>query len=236
MPAAWELQTCCNSEQWLFLTCSALYALIILLLWRTFVLMPFKLITVYLHELSHAIACKLTGGKVEGMEVHLDEGGVTKTRGGWQYCILPAGYLGSSLWGMALIICSTTSETAAVAAIILCISLFIVLFLADNNTLRFLCIGFLLIFALLFYLEFGFTNKIHPLRLSTLFIGVMNCLFSIYDIYDDLIRRRVNTSDAEVFARTCPCPFNGICWGIIWAILSLFFGALAVYISLVVLE
>ena len=29
--------------------------------------------------------------QVEGMEVHLDEGGVTKTRGGWQWCILPAG-------------------------------------------------------------------------------------------------------------------------------------------------
>lgn len=33
-------------------------------LWRTFLLTPFKLITVFLHEASHAIACKLTCGEV----------------------------------------------------------------------------------------------------------------------------------------------------------------------------
>ncbi|TYI10022.1 hypothetical protein ES332_A09G111900v1, partial [Gossypium tomentosum] len=31
-------------------------------LWRTVLLLPFKLITVFLHEASHAIACKLTCG------------------------------------------------------------------------------------------------------------------------------------------------------------------------------
>lgn len=33
-------------------------------LWRTPVLIPFKLITVYLHEVSHALAAKCTCGKV----------------------------------------------------------------------------------------------------------------------------------------------------------------------------
>lgn len=40
------------------------YHFIILQLWRTPVLLPFKLITVFLHEASHATACKLTCGKV----------------------------------------------------------------------------------------------------------------------------------------------------------------------------
>ncbi|TYH79706.1 hypothetical protein ES332_D03G081900v1, partial [Gossypium tomentosum] len=31
-------------------------------IWRTVLLLPFKLITVFLHEVSHAIACKLTCG------------------------------------------------------------------------------------------------------------------------------------------------------------------------------
>ncbi|TYH50483.1 hypothetical protein ES332_D10G209500v1, partial [Gossypium tomentosum] len=31
-------------------------------IWRTVLLLPFKLITVFLHEASHAIACKLTCG------------------------------------------------------------------------------------------------------------------------------------------------------------------------------
>ncbi|BBG99532.1 hypothetical protein Prudu_009251 [Prunus dulcis] len=48
---------------------------------RTIILTPFKLITVFLHEASHAIACILTCGKVEGIQVHANEGGVTQTRG-----------------------------------------------------------------------------------------------------------------------------------------------------------
>lgn len=36
----------------------------LLQLWRTILLRPFKLVTVFLHEASHAIACKLTCGKV----------------------------------------------------------------------------------------------------------------------------------------------------------------------------
>ena len=41
---------------------------------------PMKLIAVFVHEMSHATACWLTCGKVEGIEVHLNEGGVTKYR------------------------------------------------------------------------------------------------------------------------------------------------------------
>jgi hypothetical protein len=36
------------------------------------------------------------------------------------------------------------------------------------------------------------------------------------DIYDDTISRRVNSSDAEKFAEICPCPCNGVGWGVIW--------------------
>ncbi len=42
-------------------------------------------------EMGHATACWLTGGKVEGIEVHGDEGGVTKYVGGWRWFIIPAG-------------------------------------------------------------------------------------------------------------------------------------------------
>jgi hypothetical protein len=31
----------------------------------------------------------------------------------------------------------------------------------------------------------------------------------VVEIYDDLISRRVNTTDAEKFAEICPCPCNG---------------------------
>lgn len=41
-------------------------------------------------------------------------------------------------------------------------------------------------------------------------------LYNGADIYDDLISRRVHSSDAEKFAEVCPCPCNGVGWGVIW--------------------
>ena len=33
-----------------------------------------------------------------GVEVNINEGGVTRYRGGWRLCVTPAGYLGGALW------------------------------------------------------------------------------------------------------------------------------------------
>ncbi|KAL0450014.1 UNVERIFIED_CONTAM: hypothetical protein Slati_1557800 [Sesamum latifolium] len=210
----WELKNCCQHEQKVFLATIGIFTVVILALWRTFLLTPFKLITVFLHEASHAIACKLTCGEVEGMQVHADEGGMTQTRGGVYWLILPAGYLGSSFWGMALILASTNLLTSRIAAGCLILSLLIVLFIAKNWTLQGLCIGFIIFIAVVWVLQE--TTKARILRYLILFIGVMNSLFSVYDIYDDLISRRVHSSDAEKFAELCPCPCNGVGWGVIW--------------------
>ncbi|XP_048445407.1 uncharacterized protein LOC125479726 [Pyrus x bretschneideri] len=98
----WQLRKCCNHDQVIFLISVAVCTVVILVLWRTVLMTPFKLITVFLHEVSHAIACLLTCGKfetgndkislqVEGIKVQADEGGVTQTRGGISWIILPAG-------------------------------------------------------------------------------------------------------------------------------------------------
>ncbi|KAB2611888.1 hypothetical protein D8674_019920 [Pyrus ussuriensis x Pyrus communis] len=230
----WELKSCCKHDQVVFLATIGVFTVVILVLWRTILLTPFKLITVFLHEASHAIACILTCGKVEGIQVHADEGGVTQTRGGIYWLILPAGYLGSSFWGMALILASTNLLTARIAAGCLGVALLVVLFVAKNWTLRGLCIGFIVFLAIIWVLQ-EFT-KVRVLRYVILFIGVMNSLFSVYDIYDDLISRRVNSSDAEKFAEVCPCPCNGVGWGVIWGLISFIFLSASVYLGLVILS
>ncbi|XP_078428517.1 peptidase M50B-like protein [Wolffia australiana] len=230
----WELKGCCNRDQVAFAITIGVYIFAILILWRTFVLTPFKLITVFLHELSHAIACKLTCGQVDGIRVNADEGGVTETRGGVYWVILPAGYLGSSFWGMVLILASTNLVTARIAAGCFAVALFIVLFIAKNWVLRWLCIGFIILLALVWVLQ-EFTT-VRFLRYIILFIGVMNSLFSIYDIYDDLISRRVHSSDAEKFAEVCLCPCNGVAWGVIWGFISLAFLCGSMYLGFVILS
>ncbi|KAL1536923.1 hypothetical protein AAHA92_29497 [Salvia divinorum] len=229
----WELTNCCRHEQVRFLATIGIFTVVILAFWRTFLLTPFKLITVFLHEASHAIACKLTCGEVEGIQVHADEGGMTQTRGGVYWLILPAGYLGSSFWGMALILASTNLLTSRIAAGCLILSLLIVLFIAQNWTLRGLCIGFIVFLAVVWVLQE--TTKVRILHYIILFIGVMNSLFSIYDTYDDLISRRVHSSDAEKFAELCPCC-TGVGWGVIWGMISLLFLSASIYLGLVILS
>ncbi|KAH6799279.1 peptidase M50B-like protein [Perilla frutescens var. frutescens] len=230
----WELKNCCQRDQVTFLVTIGVFTLVILALWRTFLLTPFKLITVYLHEASHAIACWLTCGQVEGIQVHANEGGVTLTRGGIYWLILPAGYLGSSFWGMLLVLASTKLLTARIAAGCLILSLIIVFFIAKNWTLRGLCIGFIVFVGVIWVLQE--TTKLRILRYVILFIGVMNSLFSVYDIYDDLISRRVHSSDAEKFAEICPCPCNGVAWGVIWGMISFIFLSGSIYLGLVILS
>nr|XP_043631246.1 uncharacterized protein LOC122602722 [Erigeron canadensis] len=232
--ANWGLKNCCNHDQLVFLITLAFCVVVILALWRTIVLLPFKLVTVFLHEASHAVACKLTCGHVEGMQIHADEGGSTQTRGGVYWFILPAGYLGSSFWGMVLILASTNLLAARIAAGCLAAALIIVLFVAKNWTLRGLCIGFIIVLAIVWVLQE--TTEVRILRYIIMFIGVMNSVFSIYDIYGDLISRQVHTSDAEKFAEVCPCPCNGVGWGVIWGLVSLIFLGVATYFGLVILS
>uniref|UniRef100_A0A6N2L9I7 Uncharacterized protein n=1 Tax=Salix viminalis TaxID=40686 RepID=A0A6N2L9I7_SALVM len=179
----WELRNCCNHEQVVFLVTVSVCAVVILALWRTVLLRPFKLVTVFLHEASHAIACKLTCGHVEGIQVHADEGGTTQTRGGIYWLILPAGYelfhfisflprvhyLGSSFWGMVLILASTNLLTARIAAGCFIAALLVMLLVAKNWTLRGLCIGFVIFLGVVWVLQE--TTKLHILRYIILFIA-----------------------------------------------------------------
>ncbi|THU70083.1 hypothetical protein C4D60_Mb08t21330 [Musa balbisiana] len=70
--------------------------------------------------------------QVEGIQVHANEGGVTQTRGGIYWIILPAGYLGSSFWGMVFILASTNLITTRIAAGCFLLALVVVLFVAKN--------------------------------------------------------------------------------------------------------
>jgi hypothetical protein len=76
----WTLSNCCDEYEKLLIALVPSYLFLILILWNTVLMKPMKLIAVFVHEMSHATACWLTCGKVEGIEVHLNEGGVTKYR------------------------------------------------------------------------------------------------------------------------------------------------------------
>ena len=68
------------------------------------------------------------------------------------------------------------------------------------------------------------------IRWKQLFIGVMSSLYSVWDICDDLILRKVNSSDASQFAKR----YGGAsqCWGVIWSIISILIMAVGIVAGL----
>lgn len=180
------------------------------------------MLTIAFHEFGHAIAAKLTGGKVESISLDPHEGGVTHMRGGKQAITLPAGYLGSSIIGALLVFCGFDIVASKVASIVLGVCFLLTLWWARKDWLT---IGTILA-AVGLLVGCWFIDHAEALRFVVLFIGVMSCLYSAWDICDDLILRKINSSDASVFAKR----YGGSsrCWGLIWSVVSVLFLAAAI--------
>ncbi|CAO1637225.1 unnamed protein product [Sympodiomycopsis kandeliae] len=78
---------------------------------------------------------------------------------------------------------------------------------------------------------FWFIAHGQALQYLVLFIGVMSCLYSIWDIIDDLILRKVHESDSSAFSRLVGGPPQ--LWGVIWCIISIIFYASGIIIGIV---
>ncbi|KAI9313116.1 peptidase M50B-like-domain-containing protein [Dichotomocladium elegans] len=221
-----------TSDQRTTLIIIGVYVAAILILWNMpiikIVLSPFKLLTVGLHEFSHAIVGCLTCAKIEAIEIDPDEGGVTRMRGGIPMCTLPAGYLGSSLIGAVLVMCGFDVLASKVASIFLGVCLLITLWWAKNWLTR----GIGLLFIGLIVLLWLVANGV-GLRYFVLFLGVMSCLYCLWDIMDDLVFRKVHESDASKFAKMCGSCMSSRVWGFLWFIVSLCFFVIGILIGLV---
>lgn len=72
--------------------------------WLGPLVFPFRLLTTIIHELGHGLAALLTGGQFINFVVFADGSGLAYTAGGIRWIIIPAGYVGTALFGAALIL------------------------------------------------------------------------------------------------------------------------------------
>lgn len=185
------------------------------LLWETEAVLPLKLLVVLLHEASHGIAAVLTGGRVVEMQVGLDQGGHCVTDGGIEFVVISAGYLGSLVAGVTLLLVATRTRFAPHVAALLGALLAILAF-------RFMPHwgfgrGFALFAGLVLAALALFPPAVasHALRV----IGVTSCLYVFLDIKHDVLDRDHPASDASRLAEiTRPSAFL---WGILWMGISL---------------
>ena len=116
------------------------------------------------------------------------------------------------------------------AAILLCLAMTASMFYSPNKTMVLLNLGFII-------LTVGFILidqlVITPfLQFLTLFYGVFIGSFSVFDIYDDLITRTVEGSDAHACHKLIPCCLPR-CVGVQFALVAIAFQGLGLYFALV---
>ncbi|PAV23396.1 peptidase M50B [Pyrrhoderma noxium] len=220
-----------TSTQRTTLIVAGIYIIAIAILWHvpflSWIIYPFKLLTVGFHEMSHAIAGVLTCAHIESIELDPDEGGATRMSGGVPIITLPAGYLGSSLIGASLIACGFNINASKVACIVLAVFFLFTLWWARRNWLTWvLILGMSGLIILFWFVKGGVA-----LRYLVLFIGVMSCMYVLWDVIDDTIARKVNSSDASAFAHICGCCPSQV-WGVIWLIIAFCFFAAGVLVGL----
>jgi hypothetical protein len=199
----------------LVLGVAAFYA-VLWILWATPVVLPLRVFVVLLHEISHALAALLTGGSVERILVHANEGGATYIRGGNAFIILSAGYLGSLLWGLGLIeVAGAGPKRRRRALAGLGLFVLVVAAIYVRNLFGFL---FAAAFgAVLVYLG----GRLKPKGVATilLLLGLTSALYAVLDIRSDILARPHLESDAHMLAELTGVPT--LVWGLLWAGLAL---------------
>lgn len=185
------------------------------MLWDTFLVYPFRVFVVFLHEISHGLAAVLTGGAIESIGLSVDEGGVCRTRGGSPFLILNAGYLGSLLWGALFLVLGGRRTRAR--GVIAAIGVFtLVVTLLYVRTLFGFGYGLATGMALV-----AVASRLRPAVSELLLaaIGATSALYAVWDITTDVLLRHSGESDAAALAALTlvPAPV----WGVLWIAVSL---------------
>ncbi len=184
-------------------------------LWQTPAIIPLKILIVFLHEFAHAAMTVLTGGEVISLSVSANQGGEVWSRGGSRFLILTAGYLGSLLIGLGLLLAAlrTNADRAVMAAFGGLMVLVALLYIRDLFAFAF-CVGTGI--AMLAIARF-LPRDVNDMVLRV--IGLTSMIYVPYDIFSDTIARSNLRSDARMLAE----EFGGatVLWGGLWLIISL---------------
>mmetsp|Transcript_7674 Transcript_7674/g.10046 ORF Transcript_7674/g.10046 Transcript_7674/m.10046 type:complete len:274 (+) Transcript_7674:364-1185(+) len=224
---------CCNEPQQAFLYLYLIYFVFVLCTGDMFFSKPMRLLATSVHELSHAIMCWITCGRVHKLEVYSNEGGVTHYTGGCRCLIASAGYLGEAAWGMILVILSGGKVSSTIAAVSLIVILLVGLCYSPNRVMVILNIAYAVVLGAFLAVEWFVFSPI--LSYVTLLFGVYLGTFAITDIFSHLILRSVPGSDAytlyEESGRCCPPK----CVGVWWMLLAIVMQMVGIYLALILL-
>jgi hypothetical protein len=189
---------------------------IALYFWESAFVLPIKYLTVFFHELSHGLAAWFTGGEIVKIVVNSDQSGVCWTRGGIRFIVVSAGYLGSLIWGAAILLSAVKTSydreiTAGLGILLLAVT---AIWVRNLEGIVICTLTGLGLFALAKYAS----EKICDQFLR--FLGLTSCFYVIIDIKGDLIDRSIRGSDAYKLGEMMHVPDWLV--GGVWFVIALF--------------
>ena len=199
-----------------------------------FILYPLKLLATWLHELSHGVAMILTGAGFDHMQIYQDTSGLAFALGGTtregSAVVASAGYMGTPLFGGAMLIVGQTPRGARAMLVLLAALLAIPATLYVSNDFG-VAVG--LVGACLFALASAFAGP-RLLAFIVNFVAAQSCINAVLDI-QILFRANLSVnggmkpvaSDAHNMAR-----ITGIGDATLWATIWLVWSVVLFYIAL----
>ena len=194
-----------------FLSGFAVYFSLLWTFWYTPLVYPLKIFVVLLHELSHALAIWATGGSVDRIVLDPRQGGATWGAGGSAFLALSAGYLGSLLWGTALVAAAHWKKvragtvTGVVGTLVLALT---ALYVRSEFGIVFGAVFGLALLASAWHLPDLWNRRL------VLVLGMTSCLYAVLDIKSDVLDRPHLPSDAAMLAEATGIPT--LFWGMLW--------------------
>lgn len=191
-------------------------------LWSSPIIQPIKIMVVLFHEMSHGLMALVSGGQVLRIVITADEGGACETQGGMALLIVSAGYLGSMFFGGLLLYLSRFRGSVPVifTFLTLVVAAAIVTVLHDPYSRS---------FATALAGSFVFLGLLSPVLIGALILrvlGTVSCLYSIFDIYWDILARGTAEAPAEndAVAFSQLTGFSATSVGLLWlAVSALYF-------------
>jgi hypothetical protein len=185
---------------------------------------PFRLFVTIVHEAAHVVAALLTGGSVVYVHIHPDGSGVTATRGGWAPIISSAGYIGTVLYGSALLSwCRRPRRAkAALGATALSVAGMTLAFIRPM-----LSFGFLV--GVAWSLVLGLAVGIASPRLAQFLLGflaVQSCLNAFFDL-KHLLALSIAEAPTDALAMQELTRVPALVWAFLWSGLSIVLLAIA---------
>jgi len=209
-----------NANRWklLFFTTFALSIILSLIPFASIALYPFRLFSTFIHESFHVLASILTGGKNVSFLINQDASGLTKHTGGFLPVVIPAGYIGTSFLGGALILINSKRYTEKFLFIFLGLFFIGMTFFFGLTTLLTIAFGFGVGFLFIF-LGLAFKGNFPKFLLS--FLSIQLSLNSLEDLKTLIFYSAVSDvkTDAQNMSKEV-FPLPPLVWALIFALVA----------------